>query len=408
MQKTQKVEAFVDGEVLVLDHFSGIGHYTAALLSAVDELLGTEEYAHFDITIGLPRKLQDRIQRFGYKNFKYKTMPFSPRITNGLKRRGLIPPIDLLFGKKTYVFPHFTTWPTLSSPQIPIIYDLSFVHFPQHSAEKNQQFLESQTEISAKRAARIITISKNSKKEIVEHYKVDDERVDIIVPVLDRVRFCPRSEVEIRNIRAKYGIFDKYILFVGNIEPRKNLVGLLKAYKELDASLQDEYALLLVGAKGWKDGEIHDLIGSLRAEGKKVIQPSDYVVDEDLPALITGASVFAYVSVYEGYGIPPTEAMACGTPVIAFDCGSVPEVVDHRETGFIVNTVSEAVRAVRQLHSFDRVHCRNVFERRFSARRMAQDYVKLYERHIEQRRKMRVITKHNRQSLGTFRLTAGL
>lgn len=110
----------------------------------------------------------------------------------------------------------------------------------------------------------------------------------------------------------------------------------------------------------------------------------------------------------EPFGMVMIEAMACGTPVIAFDCGSVPEVVDHRETGFIVNTVSEAVRAVRQLHSFDRVHCRNVFERRFSARRMAQDYVKLYERHIEQRRKMRVITKHNRQSLGTFRLTAGL
>jgi glycosyltransferase involved in cell wall biosynthesis len=102
------------------------------------------------------------------------------------------------------------------------------------------------------------------------------------------------------------------------------------------------------------------------------------------------------------------EAMACGTPVIAFNCGSVPEVIDHRETGFIVDTVSEAVRAVRQLHSFDRVHCRNVFEHRFSAKRMAADYIIQYERQIEQRRKLRVITKNNRLSLGTFRLTAGI
>ncbi len=110
----------------------------------------------------------------------------------------------------------------------------------------------------------------------------------------------------------------------------------------------------------------------------------------------------------EPFGMVMIEAMACGTPVIAFNCGSVPEVIDHRETGYIVDTISEAVRAVRQLHSFDRVHCRSVFERRFSARRMAQDYVAMYEQQIDQRSKLRVITKNNRLSLGTYRLTAGI
>lgn len=374
MKQKNTIPVFVDGEVLVLDHFSGIGHYTAALLGAVDELLSTDEFAHFDITIGLPRKLQSRVARFGYKNFKYATMPFSPRVANELKRRSLIPPIDLFFGKKTYVFPHFTTWPTLRSPQMPVIYDLSFVHFPEHSAEKNQQFLESQTAISARRAERIITISNNSKEEIVEHYGVDDSKVDIIVPVLDRSRFYPRSENEIRHIRAKYGIFDDYILFVGNIEPRKNLVSLLKAYKELAPSLQDKYALLLVGAKGWKDGEIRDLIETLRAEGKKVIQPSDYVVDEDLPALYCGATVFAYVSVYEGYGIPPTEAMACGTPVVCTDNSSLPEaaedaalLVDAHDIGQITDALERFLtdEGLRQLYTekgyarVDRLNTRN-------------------------------------------------
>lgn len=360
MKQKNKIPVFVDGEVLVLDHFSGIGHYTAALLSAVDELLSTEEYAHFEITIGLPRKLQDRVQRFGYKNFRYKTMPFSPRIANGLKRRGLLPPIDMIFGKSTYVFPHFTTWPSLRSPQIPIIYDLSFVHFPEHSAEKNQQFLETQTAISTSRAERIITISNNSKKEIVEHYGFNEQKVDIIIPALDRTRFYRRTPAEIRRVRAKYGIFDDYILFVGNIEPRKNLVGLLKAYKNLTPSLQDKYALLLVGAKGWKDGEIRDLIESLRAEGKKVIQPSDYVIDEDLPALYSGATVFAYVSVYEGYGIPPTEAMACGTPVVCTDNSSLPEaaedaalLVDAHDIGQITEALEKYLtdEGLRQLYT---------------------------------------------------------
>lgn len=102
------------------------------------------------------------------------------------------------------------------------------------------------------------------------------------------------------------------------------------------------------------------------------------------------------------------EAMACGTPVIAFSNGALPELVDHRETGFIVNTISEAVRSIRQLHSFDRTHCRSVFEARFTSRRMAAAYISLYERLAEQRRKLRVITRNNRMSLGTYRLTAGI
>lgn len=325
--KNKKIKVFVEGEVLVLDHFSGIGHYTASLLKEVDNLIGTDEYSHISLEIGLPKKLKRKVDRFGYKNFTYRSIPFPPRIINGLKKRRLLPPIDLFYGKKTYVFTHFTSWPTYKSPQIPIIYDLSFIHFPHYSAEKNQIFLESQTRISAERATRIITISENSKEEISEHYKIDSSRIDKVIPVLDTTKFSPQPDHVKKRVRAKYSLFDDYVLFVGNIEPRKNLVSLLKAYEAMDKKLQEKYSLLLVGAKGWKDGEIYEQISRMKNNGLKVIQPSTYVEDDDLPALFSAASLFAYVSVYEGYGIPPTEAMACGTAVISSDNSSLPEAV---------------------------------------------------------------------------------
>lgn len=322
------IKAFIDGEVLVLDHFSGIGHYTAAILQEVDNLLETDEFSNIKIEIGLPKKLRHRVHSFKFRNFKYRSLPFTPRVTNGLKKRGWIPPIDLIFGRKVYVFTHFSSWPTLRSPQIPVIYDLSFVHFPQYSAEKNQRFLVKQTELSAKRASRIITISENSKKEISDHYKIPKDNIDVVTPVLDTNKFQPQSKININKVWAKYGIFDEYILFVGNIEPRKNLVSLLKAYRKLPKKIQDRYALLLVGAKGWKDDEIHYLINDMKNEGLRIIQPQSYVHDEDLPALYSGAGAFAYVSIYEGYGIPPTEAMACGTAVVSSNNSSLPEAVE--------------------------------------------------------------------------------
>lgn len=330
MQKSLKnINVFIDGDVLCIDHFSGIGHYTASLLSAIDSLLEKPEYQHINITVGAPWKTANKLYRFGYKNFKFKRIPISHRIANGLKKRGLIPPIDLFFGKQIYIFPNYSSWPTIFSPSIPIIYDLSFVLHPEFSEDRNREFLVKQAILSSTRAQKIITISKNSKSEISKYYGVDKNDIEIIYPIIDSMKFYKRSPIEIKTVRAKYGIFDKYVLFVGNIEPRKNLTGLLKAYALLDSSTLKDYSLLLVGAKGWKDDEIHELIKDLRKKGLKIIQPNSWVTDEDMPAIISGACAFVYVSKYEGFGIPPVEAMFCGTPVISSDNSSLPEAVGN-------------------------------------------------------------------------------
>jgi glycosyltransferase involved in cell wall biosynthesis len=349
MTSSKNLKIFIDSEVICLQHFSGIGHYTAALLKEVDKLLDSPEFKHFDVTLGVPWRLAHRLNRFGFKNYGVTRMPLGPRVANKLKTYGLLPPIDLLYGRQAYVFPHFSTWPTLHSPSIPIIYDLSFVLHPEFSADLNTRFLVKQTRLAAERATKIITISQNSKAEIAEHYKVNPDDIVIVYPIIDKHAFYRRNANEIKAARAKYGIFGKYILFVGNIEPRKNLATLLRAYAMLDATQLKDYSLLLVGAKGWKDGEIHDLINDLQDKGLKVMQPNGYVTDEDMPALVSGASIFTYVSRYEGFGIPPVEAMFCGTPVISSDNSSLPEAVGDAALMVSAEDTKQISQAIEKL-----------------------------------------------------------
>jgi alpha-1,3-rhamnosyl/mannosyltransferase len=323
--KKKKINVFVDAEVLILSHFSGIGHYTASLLKAVDELLNLDEYSHLKVTLGVPIRDTHKLARYEFANFSVRKILLTPRLATGLKQKGLLPPIDLLFGKNIYVFPNYSSWPTLFSKSLPIIYDLSFIKFSQFGDTRNMEFLVDQVGKSVKRSERVITISTNSKSEISSQYRLPKNKIDIVYPIIEMRDFYRRSQKEIAEVKAQYGVFGDYILFVGNLEPRKNLTTLLDAYEKLPKKLQDKYSLLLVGAKGWKNDGIHTKIRDMRMKGLRVIQPIDYVVDQDVPALVSGASAFAYVSVYEGFGIPPVEALACGTPVIASNNSSLPE-----------------------------------------------------------------------------------
>lgn len=323
----RKISVYVDAENLIVEHFSGIGHYTAELLKSADKLLDGKGSGRFSFYIGGYFRRIGRLNRFHFKNFHYSRFLFPTRVSNVLKIKGWQVPIDLIYGKKIYLYPNYTSWPMLFSKSIPFIYDLSFINHAEFVEPRNQQFLAKQVDKSIARATKILTISENSKKEIVDHYKIKPEKVFVCYPAVDLNKFYKRSDKEVAYIKAKYGISGDYILFVGNIEPRKNLKGLLRAYRKLPVNIRKKYGLLLVGAKGWLDEEIKELIIELRINGSNIMQPTEYVTDKDLPAIYSGASLFTYVSLYEGFGIPPLEAMACGTPVVCSDNSSLPEAV---------------------------------------------------------------------------------
>lgn len=245
----------------------------------------------------------------------------------GLDHRGKLPFIDLWCGPGFYLFTRFTAMPLLLSKYAVIVYDISFELYKQFSEENNAKFLSPRTKLAVKSAEKVITISKNAKKEIVDFYSVEPDRILIANPAADQRQLYRRSEKEVERVKQKYGINGKYILALSNLEPRKNLDGLVDAYCQLPKHITNEVSLLLVGVNGWKTEKLFNKIISKVNEGFNIIRPSCYIDDNDKPAIFSGAEMLVYPSHYEGFGMPPLEALACGTPVVCSDNSSLPEVV---------------------------------------------------------------------------------
>lgn len=340
----RRIKVFVDAEVLVAPHFSGIGHYTLGLLRALDQLIENRD----DITVelGVWFRQAEKLRSYNFRNFKIRRSLIPLRISNGLKTHNLQPPYDLFFGKRIYFFPNYSSWPTWFSPSITVVYDLSFEYFPQYVEPRNRAFLSTQVKQSVARSAKIVTISHNSQKEIHEYYSTALDNIPIIHPGIDQSELFRWPTKAVEDVKERYGISGKYILFVGNIEPRKNLRNLLLAYEKLSKKIRREYSLLLVGARGWLDDEIFETIKRLQDDGNNIQQPNTYVNDKDRVALFSGASLFVYPSMYEGFGIPPVEAMACGVPSITSNNSSLPEVVGDAAIMVNANSVEDLASAM--------------------------------------------------------------
>lgn len=322
---------FIDGLGLVEGHFSGVGQYILGILRGIDELLGDAKYAGKtmpEVTVVIPYNTAARFREFGFKNIGYKRFPLTFRYMAALWHRGKLPPIDLWCGKGTYIFPRFVDMPlAFSKSAALVIFDLSYELHREYSDEGNAIFLSSGVKRSIKNARKVITISQNAKQEIVDFYNLPAKDVLVATPATDPRQFYRRSPKEIENVKRKYGIEGSYILALSNLEPRKNLEALVDVYCRLPRATRKDTALLLVGVSGWKTEELFTKIVGKVEEGYNIIRPSHYVSDEDKPAIISGAKMLVYPSHYEGFGMPPLEALACGVPVIAADNSSLPEVV---------------------------------------------------------------------------------
>jgi glycosyltransferase involved in cell wall biosynthesis len=183
----------------------------------------------------------------------------------------------------------------------------------------------------------------------VDFYHIPKDDVSIIYPGIDQSTLFRWPKSEIDKVKARYAVHGDYILFVGNIEPRKNLKALLLAYEQLNPRLRENYSLLLVGARGWLDDEIFNIIERLRIAGNLIQQPQGYVDDDDRAALFSGASLFVYPSEYEGFGIPPVEAMACGVPTITSNNSSLPEAVGDAAITVDARSVEQLAEAMAEV-----------------------------------------------------------
>lgn len=318
---------FIEGSCL-LKQRSGIGQFIKRLIEVY-----CEEYPEDKIIITgfkfFTQGKPDYPIKAG-KNLEYRILRWFPgRIYNQLFKMGVAPPYDLLFRARpgdVFIFPNFVRFPMLyNRKSIVTIHDLSFIYYSQYTHPKNLPYMLKYVPSSIKHSQQIMTISKSSKDQIANEYKVQSKYISIVNPGVDASVFYQHSSSDISEIRRKYKLPDKYILYTATIEPRKNIAGILAAYESLPVEITNKYALVLAGGKGWQDSEIMKSVSKLQGQGLKIIL-TGYVLDKDLPPLYSGASLFVWPSHYEGFGIPLLEAMACGVPVITANNSSLPEV----------------------------------------------------------------------------------
>jgi glycosyltransferase involved in cell wall biosynthesis len=217
-------------------------------------------------------------------------------------------------------------------PSVITIYDLSFLIFPQGFKHSKRLYLTLLTRLSARKARRIITISESTKRDTVRLLGASSNKVDVVYCGVDKA-FRPLPEREIASFRQKRGLPERIILFVGTIEPRKNVARLVEAYSR---ARDGQVKLVIGGARGWLYKEVFARVEELDLRGD-VLFPG-YISPDELPLWYNAAELFVYPSLYEGFGLPPLEAMACGTPVITSNVSSLPEVVG--EAGLTVDPMN--------------------------------------------------------------------
>jgi glycosyltransferase involved in cell wall biosynthesis len=228
------------------------------------------------------------------------------------------------------------------------LHDLAYLLFPEHHLLRNRIYLRTMMPRFLRRADRIIAVSEHTRRDALRSYPLDPEKIEVI-PEGVEPRF--RSDVgrdAVADVRRRLGLPDRFILSVGTIEPRKNHATLVEAY----ASLREQHpdvGLVIAGGRGWLYERFFERVRSLGLEGHVVF--TGHVPDEDMPALFNAAEVFAFPSEFEGFGLPPLEAMACGVPVVCSDAASLPEVVG--DAGVLVppRDVGAWIRAIDRLLS---------------------------------------------------------
>jgi glycosyltransferase involved in cell wall biosynthesis len=201
------------------------------------------------------------------------------------------------------------------------VHDLGYRHYPAAHRSLDRLYLDLSTRYHVHVAAHILADSQATRDGLIREYGADPARITVVYPGVDENLRRVDDPAAIAAARAKYDISGEYLLYVGTLHPRKNLVRLIEAFSALESGA---LKLVVAGQKGWLYDRIFARVQELGVE-QRVIFPG-YVADADLPALLSGARVFAFPSLYEGFGFPVLEAMACGVPVVCSDVSSLPEV----------------------------------------------------------------------------------
>ncbi len=305
--------------------------YIRNLITALAELDQTHQYTLYFSAAAAAEAWRNR-----YANFAVRLLPPPTPLVRvplalalELRRR----PVDVLHVQ-------YTAPPFCPAPVVTTIHDLAFEHLPETFTRRGKAQLRLTVRRTARQAAHILTVSEFSRQDILKTYGIPPDKVTVTHNGCEaQFTSRPTSARETETIKQKFGITRDYLLAVGSLQPRKNLVRLLRAYAQLREQQPGfQLQLVIVGRQLWLYEEILREIRQQSFAADVIV--TGYADDDDLPALYRSAVALVYPSLFEGFGLPPLEAMACGTPVITSDSSSLPEVVG--EAALLVNPYEES------------------------------------------------------------------
>jgi len=364
---------------------AGIGRYTQQLVAALAELDAENEYVLLIGGAGV-RNAASRVQTIDRNgNVRGVMLPVSDHALSILWHRLRLPLwVELATGAlDLFHSPDFTLPPVREARTILTIHDLSFMRVPQCAEPTLRSYLLQAVPASVRRADVVLADSECTRADIIELLGTDPACVEVVYAgVEERFRRVCNDRV-LRAVRERYRLPERFILGLGTLQPRKNYRRLIEAYASIRGDLRREIKLVIAGGRGWMYDGIFRSVEELGLQGA-VCLPG-YVADEDLPALYSLAELFVFPSLYEGFGLPPLEAMACETPVVASNASSLPEVVGNAALMVDALDVGGLAQAMRSVLT-DRALCEGMVRRgvvraqRFTWARAASKLLDVYRR----------------------------
>jgi glycosyltransferase involved in cell wall biosynthesis len=312
---------------------TGVGYYLAGLIAGLQAVDSTNEYY---LLLGAACRDAFAVRS---PRFSVVTVPDRSRPARLAWEQIALPALLTRLGIDVLHSPHYTRpLRRLRCASVVGVMDLTYVLLPEHHAWSRRMFFRRMLPAAAARADRIIAISESTKRDAAAHLGIPADRIDAIPLAISAAYRADISPSQVEATRQRLNLPPEYVLFVGTIEPRKNLVRLIRAYEEAVRADPRVPDLVLVGMRGWHTEEFDRALAESGV--RRRIHTVGYVPEQDLPQVYCGAASFVYPSLYEGFGIPILEALACGVPTITSSTSSMPEVaadaallVDPHDTG---------------------------------------------------------------------------
>ncbi len=318
-----------DAVPLVGRNMSGIGWCEAGQTKAVVDLHPENEYTYNYFAGKTAAEKAERIKRFAGDRIEVRAHPFSGMFYRAFTT--IFPLSYSMFFGKDCDITHFFNYivpPFVKGKKVVTVYDMVYKAYPETMRARTKYMLNLGLKRSMKRADLIITISEFSKSEILKYFPEHEAKIRVVPCGVDLNEFKPcEDQQRIEACRKKYKIDGDYFLYLGTLEPRKNLTNLILGYEKFIRSLPADTKapkLVLAGGRGWLFDSIFALVNEKHLESDVLF--TEYIDSEDRTPLMCGSLAFTFPSIYEGFGMPPLEAMACGVPVLTSDAASLPEV----------------------------------------------------------------------------------